>query len=87
MKVKKVIGRRVLIKPIREEYKGKLIVPEQIKKRPRKGRILKVGQLRDYDLKVGDIVHYDRFTEQIIGEGDTPEILINEGNLIAIENE
>ena len=61
----KPIGKRVLIKPIKDDDKlyGGIIKPQSEDMKPMKGSILEIGdELSDKPIQIGTVVYYPRYT-------------------------
>jgi len=64
------LGKRITLKPIKEEESDGVYVPEDMKKRLSKGEVVNVGGEVTH-VKVGDVVifspfHYDEITEDLL---------------------
>jgi co-chaperonin GroES (HSP10) len=67
------IGRRMIVKPDKFEYKGRLVIPDKLKVKSTTGTILVLGEPHE-TLKVGDRVLYDMFSGSELGfQGENGE--------------
>jgi chaperonin GroES len=96
MKIKP-IGKRVLIRKIKEEIKTKngLIVPDSMKDRDRY-EIVEVGNGHDFDedysldcmpFEKGDVIYLERYAGYDIKNGEEQLIVVKIGDIMAIEEE
>ena len=80
----KPIGKRVLIKPIKDDEKlyGGIIKPQAEEMKPMKGAVLELGdELTDKPIQVGTVVYYPRYTGAEVSvklEGKYEKLLIVE---------
>lgn len=91
------IGDRVLIKPDEPEGKSKggILLPDQAKERPRRGRIIEVGEgardeegkLKPVSVRVDDVVLYAPYTGNEIEVEGVTYLMTRESELLAIVRE
>lgn len=83
---------RVLIKPIEQENKGLILVPESVKQDTCKGTVVAVGngvlsennERIPLEVKIGDNVYYSKFSGMQLPVKNETHILINESSIFFI---
>ena len=80
MKIKP-IGKRVLIKPVKEEErtKGGIYIPDSAKEKKKQGFVVEVGTIdeKEFPVKKGDIILYSGYSSEEL-EMDGEKFLILE---------
>jgi len=80
MKIKP-IGKRVLIKPVKEEErtKGGIYIPDSAKEKKKQGVVVEVGSMeeKEFPVKKGDIILYSGYSSEEL-EMDGEKFLILE---------
>jgi len=75
----KPIGKRVLIKPVKEEEKtaGGIYIPETAKEKKKQGIVVELGTLeeKEFPVKKGDVILYTGYSSEEL-EIDGEEYLI-----------
>ena len=89
MKIKP-LGKRVLIKPVKEEEKtkGGIFIPETAKEKKKQGIIIEVGTVEDKDfpVKKGDVILYTGYSsEELEVDGEKYLILESKDVIAKIE--
>ncbi len=89
MKIKP-IGKRVLIKPVKEEEKtkGGIFIPETAKEKKKQGIVAEVGTVEDKDfpVKKGDVILYAGYSsEELEVDGEKYLILESKDVIAKIE--
>ncbi|MGB8217775.1 MAG: co-chaperone GroES [Candidatus Methanoperedens sp.] len=89
MKIKP-LGKRVLIKPVKEEEKtkGGIFIPETAKEKKKQGIVIEVGTVEDKDfpVKKGDVVLYTGYSsEELEVDGEKYLILESKDVIAKIE--
>ncbi|RMF05380.1 co-chaperone GroES [Candidatus Woesearchaeota archaeon] len=85
MKVKP-LGKRVLLKPSREEEKtkGGIYIPESAKEEKKEGEVIELGNdLKDVPLKVGDKVLYGGYSSEEVEIDGEKHVIIDFKDIIA----
>jgi chaperonin GroES len=78
-------GKRVIVEPAKaESKKGSIIIPEDAKKRPLKGKIVSVGS-EVTDLKVGTVVYYAAFSGTEVEFDEQKLLVLNQEDVLATE--
>ena len=83
----KLLGDKVLIKPIVEESKSDLILVESKKKKPTKGEVIVLGSScvgEEQLVSVGDIVLYGEYGMTPITFEDIEYLIMSQLDIIAI---
>ena len=96
MKVKP-LNDRVLVIRIDDEQKtqGGIIIPDTVKEKPQKGRVVAVGPGKrgedgkrlPLDLKVGDHVMFSKYAGTEIKIDDIEHLFMNESDILAVVNQ
>ncbi len=83
----KPLARRVLIQQIeaKNETPGGIIIPDGAKKKPQKGRVISVGELKKIQIKKDDIVFFVDYAGISIEVGGEEYFVVDEQEIIAIE--
>jgi len=85
----KPIGKRVLIKPVKEEEKtkGGIYIPETAKEKKKQGIVVELGdELKEVPIKKGDIILYTGYSsEEMEIEGEKYLILDSKDIIAKIE--
>jgi len=89
MKIKP-LGKRVLIKPVKEEEKtkGGIFIPETAKEKKKQGIVVETGTVEDKDfpVKKGDVVLYTGYSsEELEVDGEKYLILESKDVIAKIE--
>jgi chaperonin GroES len=89
MKIKP-IGKRVLIKPVKEEErtKGGIYIPESAKEKKKQGIVVEVGTVEDkeFPIKNGDLILYSGYSsEELEFDGEKYLILESKDVIAKIE--
>lgn len=89
----KPLYNRVIIKPLREETKGGIILPETAEKeRPERGeviaigpgRLLDSGQRAPIDVKVGDRIVFKKYSPDEIKVDNEEYLILEDTDIMAI---
>lgn len=81
----KAYGKRVIVEPAKAETKkGSIIIPEEAKKRPLKGKIISVGS-EVSDLKDGTVVYYAAFSGTEVEVDEQKFLVLNHEDVLATE--
>jgi chaperonin GroES len=89
MKIKP-IGKRVLIKPVKEEERTKsgIYIPESAKEKKKQGIVVEVGTVEDkeFPIKKGDVILYSGYSsEELEFDGEKYLILESKDVIAKIE--
>jgi len=89
MKIKP-IGKRVLIKPVKEEERTKsgIYIPESAKEKKKQGIVVEVGTVEDkeFPIKKGDVILYTGYSsEELEFDGEKYLILESKDVIAKIE--
>ncbi len=89
MKIKP-LGKRVLIKPVKEEEKtkGGIFIPETAKEKKKQGIVMETGTVEDKDfpVKKGDVILYTGYSsEELEVDGEKYLILESKDVIAKIE--
>lgn len=96
MKVVKLLGDRLLIKPLKKEKEGQtksgILLPEMTQERPQegeviaigKGKVLEDGSISPMEIKVGDKVFYGKSVGMEMDVEGEKLLVMHEGEILAI---
>lgn len=89
MKIKP-LGKRVLIKPVKEEEKtkGGIFIPETAKEKKKQGLVMEIGTVEDkeFPVKKGDMILYTGYSsEELEVDGEKYLILESKDVIAKIE--
>ncbi len=89
MKIKP-LGKRVLIKPVKEEEKtkGGIFIPETAKEKKKQGIVMEIGTVEDkeFPVKKGDVILYTGYSsEELEVDGEKYLILESKDVIAKIE--
>jgi chaperonin GroES len=84
----KPIGKRVLIKPMKEEEKtaGGIYIPETAKEKKKQGIVMDIGTVKDdqeLPMKKGDIVLYTGYSSEKLEVNGEEYLIVNLKDIIA----
>ncbi len=85
----KPVNDRVLVKPspAEEKTKGGIIIPDTVKEKPNKGKIVAVGPGKDgkpLSLKVGDMVVYGKYAGQELEIDGETYVIMREDDVLLV---
>ncbi|VVB92456.1 10 kDa chaperonin [uncultured archaeon] len=89
MKIKP-LGKRILIKPVKEEEKtrGGIFIPETAKEKKKQGIVMEIGTVEDkeFPVKKGDVILYTGYSsEELEVDGEKYLILESKDVIAKIE--
>ncbi len=83
----KPIGKRVLIKPIKEEErtKGGIYIPETAKEKRKQGIIVELGTIeeKEFPIKKGDIILYAGYSSEELEIDGEKYLILDSKDIIA----
>lgn len=84
----KPIGKRVLIKPVKEDEKtaGGIFIPETAKEKKKQGIVVEIGTISDdkeFPVKKGDVILYTGYTSEELKVDGEEYIILNCKDIIA----
>ncbi len=86
MKIKP-IGKRILIKPVKEEEKtkGGIYIPETAKEKRKQGIVVEVGNIdeKDFPVKKGDAILYSGYSSEELELDGEKYLIIESKDVIA----
>ncbi len=85
MKIKP-IGKRVLIKPVKEEEKtkGGIFIPETAKEKKKQGIVMELGdELKEIPIKKGDIILYTGYSSEEMEIDGEKYLILDSKDIIA----
>jgi len=85
MKIKP-IGKRVLIKPVKEEEKtaGGIYIPETAKEKKKEGVVVDMGdELKDFPIKKGDVILYTGYSSEELEIDGEKYLILDSKDIIA----
>jgi chaperonin GroES len=86
MKIKP-IGKRVLIKPVKEEERTKsgIYIPESAKEKKKQGIVVEVGTVDDkeFPIKKGDVILYSGYSSEELDFDGEKYLIIESKDVIA----
>ena len=75
---------RLIIKPIKEEYKGSIIIAETDECKPVTGRVMRVGNYVSNEIKEGDEVVFNEYAGTDIEYMDETYLILNECEVLGV---
>ena len=75
---------RLIIKPIKEEYKGSLIISETDECKPVTGRVVRVGDYVSDEVKEGDEVVFNEYAGTDIEYMDETYLILGESEVLGV---
>jgi co-chaperonin GroES (HSP10) len=91
MKKYRVLGERILVQRDPEEAQGHVLMPHNVKKKPKSGVVICVGPEVTYDLKEGDKVSFNEFAGYFLEESQDLEesdlIVMRQDEVLVVEVE
>ncbi len=83
----KPLGKRVLIKPVKEEEKtrGGIYIPETAKEKKKQGMVIEVGNIEEKELpiKKGDVILYTGYGSEELEVDGEKYLLLDSKDVIA----
>jgi chaperonin GroES len=83
----KPIGKRILIKPVKEEErtKGGIYIPETAKEKKKQGIVVEVGTIeeKEYPIKKGDIILYTGYSSEEFEMNGEKYLILESKDVIA----
>ncbi|VVB86981.1 10 kDa chaperonin [uncultured archaeon] len=82
----KPIGKRVLIKPVKEEEKtkGGIFIPETAKEKKKQGIVIELGdELKDVPIKKGDIILYTGYSSEEMEIDGEKYLILDSKDIVA----
>lgn len=84
----KPIGKRVLIKPVKEDEKtaGGIFIPETAKEKKKQGIVVEIGTIsgdKEFPIKKGDIILYTGYSSEELKVDGEEYIILNCKDIIA----
>lgn len=89
MKKYRVLGEKVLVQRDPEEAQGHVLMPVNVKKKPKSGVVLCVGPEVTYDVKEGDRISFNEFAGYFLDESTDLEesdlIVMRQDEILVVE--
>jgi chaperonin GroES len=82
MSIPKPLSDRLIIKPIEEEYTGKIKVFSKVK--PIRGQVMAVGDYVSDEIRVGDEVMFNEYAGSEIVVEEIDYLILNEREVIGV---
>lgn len=81
----KLLGKRVMIEPLTEEEKKGIIMLDESKEKPSKGKVIFIGTDVKYKITTNDVVFYGKYSGSEFKYMDKIYLILNEDDVIGIE--
>jgi len=86
------VGANVLIKRVEQTTKGKIIIPDSAKEKPKQGKVIalgtggrdKSGKKKPFSVKVGDLVIFESYAGNEITIDDEDYLIMEEDSIIGL---